>query len=262
MKLLASLLIAIATVTGALAAATAYLVPLSIADDRLVGLTLDAPAGLRSATAAQNPAPAQRDASAPDERESLGIDPREPIANAGEVLDAALIEELRVAGTPRVRVTEFSFSRWPGKWAFLGSAAGLLAGALMLRQQGKAPAAAGDAAQTLGAGPALDRCEEMLAALRERLGTAGPDDADLHAITKSLGEIQAGPIAAFIADRPAIIARIGLAGYARTMDRFAAFERSVNRGWSAATDGAAEESLACIDRAPALLTQARDALNG
>ncbi|MEM1328968.1 MAG: hypothetical protein AAGG07_00255 [Planctomycetota bacterium] len=255
MKLFASLLIMIGTVCGALAAATAYLAPLSLEDDRLIGLTLDAPAGQTPSEGAP-----ERDPLTPASSQALGSPSRTPIAGKGAELTSELLIELRAAGVERVRVTEFSFGRWPGKWAFLGSAAALLVGAMMLRSGAKAAPAAQGESPAQGGAEALDHAERMLDALRQRLEL--PGGPDLHAITDVLGEVQAGPIAAFIADRPALIAKIGLAGYARVMDRFAAFERSVNRGWSAATDGATDEAMACVERAPVLLAEAKQALAG
>ena len=60
----------------------------------------------------------------------------------------------------------------------------------------------------------------------------------------------------FIAARPALVARLGLGGYAQLMDHFAAAERQLNRAWSAAADGYATDAVECLDNASTLLGEA------
>lgn len=244
MKLVAFLIIAVSMCVGVIGAVTAYLPPLSLADSSLVGLTLNAPAG------------------------NASTDPRapRPIAKKGDTLTAELLATLRAANVQRVKVKEFSLARWPEWWLFVLGCAGLAGGAALVRSmRAKALAAASSthgprpagAAAKLGPAELLDAMRADLDTLRGKLhATPGQRDR-LAAIVADIGHMQQTHVEAFLNARPQLTARLGLGGYARLMDAFAAAERAINRAWSAAADEVEAEALACIDRAAVLLAEAR-----
>jgi hypothetical protein len=69
----------------------------------------------------------------------------------------------------------------------------------------------------------------------------------LNLIVDRVGEMQRGPCATIAEARTRLTGALGLGGFAEFMDRFSAFERQINRAWSAAADevlGEAETALA------------------
>lgn len=238
LKIIAFFPIVIGLALGTLAASTAYLAPLSLPDDRLIGLELSAPAG------------------ADEEGE-----PIVPATTDGEatVLTPEHLASLRDAGVRYVRVDEFSLSRWPHWGAFLIAALSLGVGALLMRMDTKAQAAR--AAADAGGAPAVGSPAGALAALRETVDALrAPQRADTLAIVDRLGDALAVHVPAFIDGRTELIARHGLGGYAEIMDAFAAAERTMNRAWSAAADKVNEEAYICLDRASAQLDEAQRVL--
>ncbi|RMH25371.1 MAG: hypothetical protein D6693_08920 [Planctomycetota bacterium] len=248
MKLLANLILTASVIVGALAASTAYLAPLSLPDDRLVGLTLNQPAGL-----------AATDAGA-----------AEPLVPKGATLDAESLAALRdhtytALGAERpvryVTVKEFSFTRWIGKWVFLASLGGLLVGAFLVRTASKREIATAETTAEPGADAspdaALAAILDAVDSLRRELPAMPDDDARQHAILERLGAVQTRDVPVFVDARPLLVSRLGLGGYAELMDRFAAAERQINRAWSAAADDALFESLPALDAAAELLNETK-----
>jgi hypothetical protein len=78
----------------------------------------------------------------------------------------------------------------------------------------------------------------------------------MERIVERAERITAEHVPPFIEARPQLVSRLGLAGYAQLMDRFAAGERQLNRAWSAAADGYEEEAVACLDNAAVLFEEA------
>ena len=241
MKLAALLLITVSLVVGVVGAVTAYLPPLSLPDEALVTdppLTLNAPAGERDG---------------------------EPIAPGGAALTPEVLAELRAAEVKRVRVREFSLARWPEWWLFVLGCVGLGVGAVIVRRENRrAMAAAGAARGGAGAGPeeALATLKREIERLRAELPGMGSEGERLAAIVERVGEQQRTTIPAFIAARPVLVSRLGLAGFARLMDSFAAAERQINRAWSAAADEVEAEAVASLERAVGLLGEAEGRLGG
>lgn len=244
MKLVAFLIIAVSMCVGVVGAITAYLPPLSLPDSSLENLTLNAPAGNASA------------------------DPRKPrpIARKDQQLTPELLATLRAAGVKRVKVKEFSLARWPEWWLFTLGCIGLGGGAAMVRSMRRKALAAAAAAQgprpdgdaaKLTPAQLLDAMREDLETLRGKLRATPAQRDRLAAIVADIGHMQQTHIAAFINSRPEITARLGLGGYARLMDAFAAAERAINRAWSAAADEVENEAMVCLDRAAQLLAEAR-----
>jgi hypothetical protein len=242
MKLAAFVLITISLCVGVVGSLTAYLPPLSLPDGELVGLTLNAPAGNTSA-----------DVRAP-----------KPIGTKGEAVTAELLGGLRVAGVERVKVKEFSLDRWPEWWVFVLGCFGLGVGAFMVRMANSAAAAGRLAEQSAGTGsrqsPAqiLEALAGEVESLRSRLGTIGSGDDRLALMLSEIARMQQTHIAAFIGARAELTAKLGLGGYARVMDTFAAAERALNRAWSAAADEVEGEARASVDAAAELLAQTRE----
>ncbi len=241
MKLAAFLLIVVSMCVGVVGAITAYLPPLSLPDHRLVGLTLNDPAGNTSA----------------DVRAAA------PIARKNDVLTPELLATLRGAGVERVRVKEFSFARWPEWWVFVLGCVGLGAAAFLVKTANRRALAAKPTDGTAGGAAAVspERAVEAIGAeldaLRERLSQTTGAEQRLEMILRSIEGLQQTHVAAFIAARPQLVARLGLGGYARLMDSFASAERAMNRAWSAAADDVESESRVCLDRAAALIAEAK-----
>jgi hypothetical protein len=230
--LLSAILVGVSLALGTLAAVTAYLPRLDAAAAAIAAgetITLNAESGMA--------------AGGPDDKPAA-------IAKSGDALAPELVERLRAAGVERVRVREISFSRWTHRWLFLASVAGLVAGGLGLRS-GRS-----EAGLTGGSANAPSTPAVVFASLRTAIDAL---DADMPALRQSadgcdqavarLGEMQGGPIDTFAGARDALVARYGMGGFAAIMSRFAVMERQINRAWSAAADGAFDESAACVRRA-------------
>jgi hypothetical protein len=233
MKLLGIVLLVGSLTLGVLAAATAYLAPLDLPTDELEGLTLAA-----------------------DARGPAGKVPGH-LFKKGQKLTAAVLATLRAENVSYVLVHEFSFTRWPGRWVFLGAAAGLLLSASLLRSASRRHVRTAGA--TEGAelpDQALRAIQQTVDAVRRDVLTLPDDQGPLLLMLERLGQLQRTHMPAFVESRPLLIARLGLGGYAELMDRYAAAERQINRAWSAAADGVLDEAVSCLDEAAVLLQEA------
>ncbi len=237
------LLIAAGLVLGVSSVPTAYVPPLSLADEQLVGLTLNGPAG---------------EVRAPDMPEHMA---GTPIANRGDDLTPELLFVLRANGTERVQVKEFALTRWTGKWWFALSCLLLLGGAglvrLDMKQRLAAAHANAQANTTDSPDAALAAIIDTIESLRRDLPRMTTDQDRNHAIIERLGEVQATHVPAFADARPLLISRHGLSGFAELMDHFAAMERQINRAWSAAADAVYEEAADSLERASAMAQDTR-----
>lgn len=247
MKFAGNLLLILALALGALSAATAYMVPLSLPDDQLQGLTLKEDAG----------------AAETDNGNILPLVPKKTILGEND------IARLRQYQVPYIHVTEFSFARWPGKWVFLLSILGLLTGAVLVRTATQRQLAGASSAEAMeGPEKALLELQILLAEVRRTVSGAVTQTGlealrerpQLEFILQRLSEAQRTHMPAFVEARPQLIARLGLAGFAEVMDRYAACERQINRSWSAAADGYYEEAVDCLNRACELVEQTIKAL--
>ncbi len=241
LRLFTALLIVASLVAGAIAAATAYLAPLSLPDSALVGKTINGPAGF-VAGAGGRP---------------------EPYASAGAPITAELLAALRTQknaeGRPirRIPIKEFTLATWNEKWLFFGAVAGLVVSAVLTRVARSKGAAAPQAAGAAGSPEAtLAKMREIVATLQVDLPRMPSDKQRNEAVIERVGLIQRELIGAFADARPQIQRRLGIAGYAQVMDRFAGAERQLNRAWSAAADDVYEEAETCIVSAGPLLHEA------
>lgn len=295
MKLIAYLIIMVSVVAGSLASATAYLAPIDSPDERLLGLELTSPAGSylpgdvdsefktsleeihkeideKQEERAENPLKPEepeRDPivvpeveTAPTGEKNLSeAEAPKPIGRTGDTLNAELLAILRAEGVDFVKVNRFDFFRWPHWWLFVVSCIGLIGGALLVRHARNTELARANAiAEGASENPAdartvFARLSGRLDDLSKDLDRAANDEEKLDAIVKRIGNIQRDDVPAFVADRPALVSRMGLAGYAELMDHFAAMERQLNRAWSAAADGHLGEAMASLKNAQPMLVQ-------
>jgi hypothetical protein len=210
---------------------TAYHVPIDAPDAEIVGLTLNDRAGVQL-----------------DERGAL----RE-IGKAGQKLDAALIAQLRknTAGIADrapawrlVRVKEFSWTRWSGKWYFVGGGVALLAGAMLARGAREVAAPMDDGsvlpidAATLA--QLVVKIESLTVALR------GAPSVGAATICDTCDELQRRWITPLVRGQPGFVAKFGIGRAAETISSLAAVERYLNRAWSAAADGYVEAAVEAL----------------
>lgn len=184
-----------------------------------------------------------------------------PIGRKGDTLTPELIEILRERQVKFVKINRFDFFRWPHWWLFAVSCFGLVGGALLVRKAQKDELArANAAAEGASEHPAdartvFARLSGRLDELTKDLDRATNDDEKLDAIVRRIGNIQRDDVPAFVADRPALVSRLTLAGYAELMDHFAAMERQLNRAWSAAADGHLEEAMTSLHNAQPMVVE-------
>lgn len=233
MKLIAYIVMTLCLTLGTISAVTAYSPPLSLADEKLEGLTLNADAG----------------------KVGEGDDAR-PIATQNEVLDAELVGTLREAGVKRVRVKEFSLARWDLLWLMGLSIIGLFGAAMLVKWKTRQEIAA-ELAADAGAVPtetpehAVAEIAKTVARVHAGLEGAGSDHDKAHMIIEEFGGLQWTHIQAILDARSKLIARLGLGGFAEFMDAFSRLERLLNRAWSAAADGVLAEADLCVNEAAA-----------
>ncbi len=249
MKLIAQLIITACLILGAVAGTTAYLPLLSLDDSAFVGrdgqpLVLRADAGAELQINADGSA--------------------NPLAKAGDVLTPELLAMLRAGGVERVRVKEFSFSRWSHKWYFLLACVGLFAGAFMVKRVQKSLALAaieaGAKAGSVVVSPeaALETIINIVDKLNSQLSLMKPAEA-CHAIVESLDPVQKEHALVIVEARSLLITKLGMGRFAQFMDRFSAGERQLNRAWSAAADGEVylHEAIRCLKKSAEHLAEAR-----
>lgn len=252
LKYIGFLLITIGLVLGVASVPTAYLPPLSLPDEGLIGLTLAAPAG------------EVRTEGMPEH--VVGDPIVRPMTDGQPTkVTAELLTTLRDAGVERIKVKEFALGRWSELWLFALACALLLGGAFLVRTDMKRRLAAAEAAAesntTSSPEAALAAIVDAIESLRRDLPHMTTEHDRLAAFIDRLGEAQSTHVPAFVDARPLLISRLGLSGFAELMDRFAAMERQINRAWSAAADGVEEEALDCLERASALAAETRPLLH-
>jgi hypothetical protein len=217
MSWLANILIWVSLAAASFASVTAYWPTLDRVAESETPLTLTAPAGASAS------------------------DPTTPLVEVGPLTPEA-IELLRSAREQRVQVKEFAWSRWSGRYIFLSSCVGLVVGAMLLR---RSQAALAEISPQLGSddGDHLVQVTEGLAAMIALDQSSSLTPAGL---ISGIERLQQGPLVAFTKTLPRVVSRLGLARYAQMMSHFAEGERILNRAWSAAVDGAVEESRDCL----------------
>jgi hypothetical protein len=260
MRLIANVILTISLTVGAIAAASAYLAPLSLPADRLEGLTLNAPAGV---ALDETGAIVRGDDGVP--LPLFARDHELSLADAEALRaqsDLEVVVDGRTRRVARVLVKEFSFSRWEGRWFFLLALAGLGVGAFLVKSATRAEIATAEAARADGDSPeeALEAIGSIVAGLMRDLPALPDDHARCEAIVEMLGRAQRDHVPTFVDARTLLISRLSLSGYAALMDRFAAMERQINRAWSAAADQHYGEASVCIEKANLIVGETRERL--
>jgi hypothetical protein len=295
MKLIAYILMTVALVLGTVAATTAYSPALDLPDERLLGLTLNADAGValtEAFGAAMDGAGGDRDAlvrgivaerrtgerlrlaeaaapAFPAWQEDLKEDEKAKrawgaLATQDAEITPELLAAMRAMGVDRVRVKEFAFGRWEHAWLMGLACLGLVVAAVMLKVQRRAEIAAKLAASDEGGTEspeyAISEIRGVVESVLAMLPTLGGDAERMELILDRVGGLQWTHVQAILDARTTLIGRLKLAGYAQFMDRFSALERQLNRAWSAAADGVLEESVASLEGARELLPQVEERL--
>ncbi len=188
-----------------------------------------------------------------------------PIARADTELTPDVVKALQAAHVKRVRVKTFKLSRWSYWPIFAVSAVVLLAGSLLSRIGAKRAAALAEhqaASDTLSPDAAMEALCRVVDELMEDLPAMSNSESACHVIAQRVDEAVREYVPAITEARDRLVARMGLGAYASFMDVFSAGERSLNRAWSAASDGAAYEAAASLERAHERLAVAKDKLSG
>ncbi len=179
------------------------------------------------------------------------------IGAAGTPLTPAVLAAMRQAQIGRATVRHPGAAplalvrNWTGLWWFVLAAAGLAAGGFLVKSAARAALRAPDRADAPRVSPEAiaGQMREQISVLRGSIARLDTDRARMAQIVAVLGEVQGELVPAFAEARPQLIAARGMGGFARVMDTFASMERKVNRAWSAAADGAYEESAAALEEA-------------
>jgi len=287
MRLVGYLIITAALVVGTLGAATAYTVSVSSADEQLLGLVLKSDAavvpeddgGGGAETGAQAAGEgAGEGAGADDGEDGSGRGPEpEVVASSDTEITPEVLSSLREAGVEWIHVKGFAsgaadegnmdrLTRWLALWdrwwwVALGCV-GLVAGAVLVRAGAKQTLAKARRAARFGPGEAMEQLEMELGDLRSNLGALSDEHEQSREIMSRVGSMQATQVTAVVEAREVLVSRLGLGGFAQFMDRFAGVERSLNRAWSMAADGAIDGAIEALDRAAMLLPEAREPLEG
>ena len=186
------------------------------------------------------------------------------VIKEGSFLDEPRVERIVAAGVPSVAVAiqkEFSFASWEQRWLFLLSMAAMVGG-IALKRSGGAGAALGDEGAVAPGSPGALGAEldGLLAGVKALAEEAEGLEVDvLHA---RIDALLTGPVQRLGDGRTAVQASLGAAGFVAVMGPLASAERYLNRGWSAAVDGNAEEAVTCVRDAVRPLGEARDAVPG
>lgn len=223
MKPVAYLIMTVCLCLGTFSATVAYAPKISLADEKLVGATLNAPAGVVD-----------------PEAEEL-----EPIAEKGATVTDELLARLRDADVRRIRVKEFQFGRWDLAWLMGVACVGLGIAAFMVKTATRKEIAAELAAPSDhedSPRKSLERVSETVEALRRDLESASDDHAKNEMIIDRIGSLQRNELATLANSRTTLVAMLTLTGYAHFMDRFSRMERLLNRAWSAAADEVTAEA--------------------
>jgi hypothetical protein len=245
-------------VLGALSGASAYLVSVGDLSDTAVAnlarqnLTLNAPAGIEIEDGALTERPLFSPGTTLSDEVLEKL--RENDAELAALAAGGAPVDRRVPRVRYVRVKEFSFARWPGRWLCLASLIAMVVTALALKRANARRRA--DAKRTLAADSpenTLKRLALEVQELCEQLEATEEPSVQITLIAEGVGRLQRTDIAAFADAREELTARFGLARMAEVMDTFSGAERRLNRAWSAATDGQAEEAVACVNEASQLL---------
>ncbi len=234
MNWIASLLMIVGTSLGVFGAASAYYVSIDAPDAQIMDLTLNDDAGVK-----------------PGDSATLV-----PVATRGRRLDAPVLAELRAnaAGIPGqtpawkyVRVKEFAWSRWPGKWSSAVGTVLLVVGAVIARKTRDTVIAAEDG---VGVAIAVASIAQLAADINSLVAHARTRPVGAAKwICDSTDGLQKSWITPLLRSQNGFIFKYGVGRAAETLTSLAATERNLNRAWSAAADGYLDEATEALGNA-------------
>lgn len=244
MKLAGPLMVALGLVLGVLSGATAYLVPVDRIDPARDRVVLHAPAG-NAANPGEPPRPV--------------LSPGPP--DAPLVIAESHLETLRAAGVRRIHVKQFTPHLWREWWVFAIAVALLVGGAIVIRcvRNLEMKLAAKRESENPDSPPADALLKGALDAARDLLTRASehPDGPTrVRLIREGIDDLHDRFFEPLEFGRAIMIQQLGMGGYARVMDRFAAAERQFNRAWSASADHVEAEAFECLGNGIDLLAEA------
>ena len=175
-------------------------------------------------------------------------------------VDAALLERLKASNVEQVSVKipkQWSLEAWGDRYAFLIGVLIIAAGALLKRSKTSGAAAEEELEEVGRISEALVSLEGDLEALLLR-----SKDLDPKALHAQIDPLLTGDVYTIAEGRYSIKQAHGGKVFAAVMDAFARGERKLNRAWSAAVDGHAEESRASLAAGLPALREAREAMPG
>jgi hypothetical protein len=178
------------------------------------------------------------------------------LVKEGAFLDAPTVDRIEAAGVRAVDVRivkRFRFGGWEQRWLYLLALLAMISG-VALRRAVAAVAAVDDAADggdapagALGAAEVRRRIGALADQLADLAGRVdGMDAAAIHAAVDPLLSVH---LYAIVESRGAVAAKLGPTGFVAVFGPFASAERQMNRAWSAAVDGNAEEARDSVRRA-------------
>ncbi|MFO0916492.1 MAG: hypothetical protein U0795_26280 [Pirellulales bacterium] len=217
---------------GVFGAASAYFVPIDAPDATILGLTLNDDAGVKL-----------------DEKSQL-----QPVATRGQQLDAPTLAALRAttSGIPGrtaawryVRVKEFSWSRWPGKWLTVVGAALLVIGAMIARSQRQRQASLPDDGSVVPLN--ANNVSQLAAEIDQLLSQSAAPGTDVRrTVCDVTDRLQKKWITPLFRARETLVREHGIGRAAEPLASLAAVERNLYRAWSASTDGYPNESITAL----------------
>lgn len=239
MTWIGNIITVLAVVTGVLSGATAYHVSLDLTGVEEQGLTLSTSAGVK----------------VDDEGAAVVSDSGKlnPLFKTGTPLDSKTVKKLRAnkaqlngreITVTSVKVNEFAFSRWSGKWIFMLSAVGMIGG-VVLNRMANAREAQGlrESGQTEDLLAALDDAKARLESLQQGLGSGELTESDVVDQLTQLGDDLQDH---FIDHLEVLRGTLAAGTMAELMESYAVGERFMNRARSTAVDSDPHESLASL----------------
>lgn len=196
-----------------------------------------------------------------------GLDPNGgPVVAADTDLTPEIVGRLQAADVERVRVKSINLGRWSYLPHFIAACVGLVAGGMLTRlsaardaRQLEESAADGD---VLSPDDAMRELRAVVRAVLDDVANIHDEDRICATVTLRVGRATRDLVPSLVDVRERLVARMGLGGYAAFMDAFASAERVLNRSWSAAADGAVDESIESLEIAAERLAIAEERLTG
>lgn len=205
------------------------------------------------------------DAEAPEGLQLVGSTLREKVTlpvqlKIASYVDEGLLERLMASKVQTITVKiprEWRLEQWGDRWTFLFGLLLTTMGVVLKRAKPSAESQEEEQLELAHLAEQLISVEGQVERLVQR--SKEMDAAALHA---AVDPLLGGPIYTIAEGREAIRAAHGGRVFGAVMDAFARGERKLNRAWSAAVDGHAEESRASLAASLPSLREAREALPG